>query len=77
VTRFKLLETSGENRIIFLPERSCICQNLPKISAINIKKQSRARLLLAHPVLYNLKAQRTYGTFWKPPFQNQPKCVRL
>jgi len=54
---------SGESRIIFLPERSSICQYPPKISAINIKKQSRARLLLAHPVLYILKIQKTYGTF--------------
>ena len=68
---------SGESRIIFLPERSSICQYPPKISAINIKKQSRARLHLAHPVLYILKIQKTYGTFWKPPFQNQPKSVRL
>ena len=67
---------SGESRIIFLPERSSICQYPPKISAINIKKQSRARLLLAHPVLYILKIQKTYGTFCKPLFQNQPKSVR-
>jgi len=68
---------SDESRIIFLPERSSICQYLPKISAINIKKQSRTRLLLAHPVLYILKIQKTNGTFWKPLFQNQPKSVRL
>ena len=49
---------SGESRIIFLPERSSICQYPPKISAINIKKQSRTRLLLAHPVLYILKIQK-------------------
>jgi len=67
---------SGESRIIFSPERSSICQYPPKISAINIKKQSRARLLLAHPVLCILKIQKTCGTFWKPPFQNQPKSVR-
>jgi len=66
---------SGESRIIFLAERSSICQYPPKISAINIKKQSRARPLLAHPVLYILKIQKN-GTFWKPPFQNQPKSVR-
>ena len=66
---------SGESRIIFFPERCSICQYRPKLSAINVKKQSRARLLLAHPVLYILKAQKTYGTFWKPPFQNQPKSV--
>jgi len=57
--------TSGESRIIFLPERSSICQYPPKISVINIKKQSKARLLLAHPVLNILKIQKTYGTFWK------------
>jgi len=66
---------SGESRIIFLPERSSICQHPPKISAINTKKQSRARLLLAHPVLYILKIQKTCNTLWKPPFQNQPKSV--
>jgi len=44
------VKSSGESRIIFLPARSSICQYPPKISAINIKKQSRARLLLAHPV---------------------------
>ena len=54
---------SGESRIIFLPERSSICQYPPKISAINIKKQSRARLRLAHPMLYILKIQKTYGIF--------------
>ena len=68
---------SGESRIIFLPEWSSICQYPPKISAINVNKQSRAGLLLAHPVSYILKIQKTYGTFWKPPFQNQPKSVRL
>jgi len=68
---------SGESRIIFLQERPSVCQYPPKISVINIKKQSRARLLLAHPVLYILKIQKTYGAFWKPPFQNQPKSVRL
>ena len=67
----------GESRIIFLPKWSSIWQYPPKISAININKQSRARLLLAHPVLYILKIQKTYSTFWKPPFQNQPKSVRL
>jgi len=55
--------TSGESRIIILPERSSMCQCQPKILAININKQSRARLLLAHPVLYILKIQKTYGTF--------------
>jgi len=33
------LSHSGESRIIFLPERSSICQYRPKISAINIKKR--------------------------------------
>ena len=69
------LSPSGESRIIFLPERCSICQFRPTISAINVKKQSRARLLLAHLVLYILKVQKTYGTFWKPPFRNQPKNV--
>jgi len=32
---------------------------------------------VAHPVLYILKIQKTYWIFWKPPFQNQPKSVRL
>ena len=68
---------SGERRIIFLPERSSICQYPCKISAINVKKQSRARLLLTHPVLHILKIHKMYGAFWKPPFQNQPKSVRL
>ena len=68
---------NGESRIIFLPEGSSICQYPCKISAINIKKQSRARLLLTHPVLYILKIRKRYGAFWKPPFQNQPKSVRL
>ena len=35
---------SGESRILFFPERSSICQYPCKISAINVKKQSRARL---------------------------------
>ena len=73
----RLLLHSGQSRISFLPERSSIFQYPPKISATNIKKQSRARLLLTHPVLYILKIRKTYGTFWKPPFQNQPKSVRL
>ena len=64
-------------RMIFLPERSSICQCPPKISDKNLKKQSRARLLLAHPSLHISNVQKTYGTFWKSPFQNQPKSVRL
>ena len=68
--------SSGGSRIIFLPERSSICQYPCKMSAINAKKQSRARLLLTHPVLYILKIQKTYGAFWKPPFQNRPESVR-
>jgi len=70
------LKGSGESRIIFLPERSSVCQYPTKISAIITKEQSRARLLLAHPVLYISKIQKTYGTFWKLPLQNQPKSVR-
>jgi len=57
------VESGGESRIIFLPERSSICQYPCKISAINVEKQLRARLLLAHPVLYILKIQKTYGAF--------------
>jgi len=41
--------SSGESRIIFLPERSSIYQYRPEISAIVVKKQSRTRLLFAHP----------------------------
>ena len=74
-TIYIVIVSSGESRIIFLSERSSICQYPPKISAINVKKESRARLHLAHPVLYILKMQNTYGTFLKPPFQNQPKSV--
>ena len=62
-TFWRSLLTSGESRIIFLPERSSICQHPCKISAINVKKQSRAHLLLTHPVLYILKIQKTYGAF--------------
>jgi len=57
------LTGSGESRTIVLPERSSICQNPCKISAINVKKQSRACLLLTHPVLYILKIKKTYGAF--------------
>jgi len=53
-----LVIPSGESRIIFLPERSSISQYLHKISAINVNKQSRAGLLLAHPVSYILKIQK-------------------
>jgi len=53
---------SGESRIIFLPERSSICQYRPEISAIIVKTQSRARLVLAHPVLYIVKTQKMYCT---------------
>ena len=47
--------SSGESRIIFLPERSSIYQYRPEISAIIVKNQSRTRLLFAHPLLYNKK----------------------
>ena len=47
----------------FVPDRSSICQYPPKISAINVNKQSRAGLLLAHLVSYILKIQKSYGTF--------------
>ena len=58
----ELLASSGESRIIFLPERSSICQYRPEISAIIVKTQSRARLVLAHPVLYIVKTQKMYCT---------------
>ena len=54
----KMVPPSGESRIIFLPERSSICQYGPEISAIIVKTQSRARLVLAHPVLYIVKTQK-------------------
>jgi len=54
----ELLASSGESRIIFLPERSSICQYRPEISAIIVKTQSRARLVLAHPVLYIVKTPK-------------------
>jgi len=54
---------SGESRIIFLPERSSIYQYRPEISAIIVKKQSRTRLLFAHPLLYILKTQKMYCAF--------------
>jgi len=53
------MRSSDESRIIFLRERLSICQYRPKISAMIVKKQSRARLILAHPVLYILKTKKT------------------
>jgi len=70
-----IVKTSGESRIIFLPERSSIYQYRPEISAIIVKKQSRTRLLFAHPLLYILKTQKMYCAFRKYPFQNQAKSV--
>jgi len=61
--RYVLLKSSGESRIIFLPERSSIYQYRPEISAIIVKKQSRTRLLFAHPLLYILKTQKMYWAF--------------
>ena len=55
-----VLVISKSFRMIFLPERSTICQYPPKISTTNVKKQSRARLLLAHLVLYISNIQKTY-----------------
>ena len=75
--KWNVAKVSGESRIIFLPERSSICQYPRKISAISVNKQSRTGLLLAHPVSYILKIQKKDGTFWKPPSHNQPKSVRL
>ena len=40
----------------------------PEISAMIVKKQSRARLLSAHPVLHIVKTQKMYCKFWKQPF---------
>ena len=57
------LETSGESRIIFLPERSSTYQYRPEISPIIVKKQSRTRLLFAHPLLCILKTQKMYCAF--------------
>jgi len=57
-TPFPRIFTCGESRIIFLPERSSICQYRPETSAIIVKTQSRARLVLAHPVLYIVKTQK-------------------
>jgi len=54
---------SGESRIIFLPERSSIYQYRPEISAIIVKKQSRTRLLFAHPLLYILITQKMSCAF--------------
>jgi len=45
---------SGESRIVFLPEQSSVCQYPPKISAINVNKQSRAGLLCP-PCIVHLK----------------------
>jgi len=50
-------ETSDESRIIVLPEPSSIWQYRQEISAIIVKKQSRARLLLAHTALHILKTR--------------------
>ena len=58
-----VVTASGESRIIFLPERSNIYQYRPEISAIIVKKQSRTRLLFAHPLLYILKTQKRYCAF--------------
>ena len=65
--------TSGESRIIFLPERSSICQYPCKISTINVKKQSRAHLLLTHPVLYILKIQKTVRCILKTTISKSTK----
>jgi len=54
---------SDESKIMFLPERSTICQYRPEISITIVKKQWRERLPLAHPVLYILKTQKTCCTF--------------
>ena len=58
-TPFPHVFTCGESRIIFLPERFSICQYRPETSAIIVKTQSRARLVLANPVLYIVNPQKS------------------
>ena len=50
-----LICTSGESRIIFLPERSSICQYPPKISAINIKKSIKSTSTFGPPCIVHFK----------------------
>jgi len=69
------MSTSDESGKILLPEGSSICQYRPDISAIIVSKQSRTRLLLAHPVSVHFKNKKAYCRFWKQSFQNQPKSV--
>jgi len=52
------MSTSDESGKILLPEGSSICQYRPDISAIIVNKQSRARLLLAHPVSVHFKNKK-------------------
>jgi len=66
---------SGESRIIFLPERSSIYQYRPKISAIIVKKQSRTRLLFAHPLLYISKTQKMHWHFENSHFKIKQKVL--
>jgi len=66
---------SGESRIIFLPERSSIYQCRPEISAIIVKKQSRTRLLFAHPLLYILKTQKCIVHFENSHFKIKQKVL--
>jgi len=68
---------SGESRIIFLPEWSSICPYRPEISAIIVKTQSRACLVLAHPVLYIVKKQKNvlYKHFENNHFKINQKAL--
>ena len=71
------LMSSSESRIIFLPERSSICQYRPEISAIIVKTQSRACLVLAHPVLHIAKTQKNvlYKDFENNHFKINQKAL--
>ena len=67
---------SDKSKILFLPERSTICQYRPEISTATVKKQRRERLLWAHPVLYLLKTQNTCCTFWNNHFEINQKALK-
>jgi len=41
------------------------------------KKAIQSTSTFGSPCIVHFKTAKTYGTFWKPPFQNQPKSVRL
>jgi len=67
--------SSGESRIIFLPERSSIYQYRPEISAIIVKKQSKTRLLFAHPLLHISKTQKCCVHFENSRFKIKQKVL--